>query len=263
MTRNAFRPIDRQKLRDAVLEQLLAAIDDGHYQPGNGLPSERELMAAMGVGRPAVREALHVLEERGLIVIAHGRRARLRKPEPVDAAGLAQRITQASTAFLDHEFTSVEDLTEARHLFETKMVWLAAERSTPQGIALMHRALEKNRRAISNAKAYLATDMALHRTIAALAGNLFCTAVGEALYAWLPRFHIRMVHVEGANLLSYDEHARIVERIAARDPKGAVTAIEAHLARSHPLYQRFGARPAKSLAAVSPGIQKPRARRGA
>ena len=260
MARNNFRSFPHRKLRDGVLEQLLAAVERGAYPPGAELPSERELMAQMHVGRPAVREALMVLEQRGLIEIAHGRRARIREPDLLGSVELARRITLAASQDLDRDASSVTDLTEARHLFETTMVRLAAERITPTGAALLKRALLENRRAISDAEAYLATDMALHRTIAALADNPLCAAVGDALFTWLPRFRIRMVHVEGANLLSYDEHARIVERIAARDPKGAVQAIDAHLARSHSLYQRLSARPGGAIALGRVRTIKPRAR---
>ena len=69
------------------------------------------------------------------------------------------------------------------------------------------------------------------------------------------------LHYEGVILSDDLEMKAIAAGYAV--PEAAVMAIEAHLARSHPLYQRFRARPAKSLAAVSPGIQKPRARRGA
>lgn len=241
MPRNDFQPVLRRKLRDNVQEQLLAAIDRGAYAAGAELPSERELMEQMGVGRPAVREALLTLEQRGLITIAHGRRARVRASEPLGAAELARRITLAAEQVLDRDNASVKHLTDARSLFEAAMVRLAAERATASGILILKRALAENRRAISDAEAYLATDMALHRTIAALSGNPLLAAVGDALYTWLPRFRIRMVHVEGANLLSYDEHARIVERIAAHDPEGALKAIETHLARSHSLYRRLRA----------------------
>ena len=241
MTRNDFHAVPRRKLRDSVLEQLLAAIESGAYPPNAELPSERELMLDMGVGRPAVREAMMALEQRGLITIAHGRRARVRAPELYAAPELARRIAMDGAPILGRNASSVDDLREARRLFETAMVRLAAERATPTGIALLKRALADNRRAISNADAYIATDMALHRTMGALAGNPLCAAVGDALFSWLPRFRIRMVHVEGANLLSYDEHARIVGRIAARDPDGAVKEIEGHLARSHSLYPRLEA----------------------
>lgn len=58
-------PIARRKLGEQVLEQLLLMIESGAVKPGDALPSERDLMATYGVGRPAVREALQALQSRG------------------------------------------------------------------------------------------------------------------------------------------------------------------------------------------------------
>ncbi|MFP4650095.1 MAG: GntR family transcriptional regulator [Desulfobacterales bacterium] len=62
-----FRPARHAKHR------LIAAILDGTYPRGAGLPSERVLAEQLGVTRPTVREALHRLEAEGWITIRHGR----------------------------------------------------------------------------------------------------------------------------------------------------------------------------------------------
>ncbi len=261
-TSDTFMTVPRRKLRDGVLEQLLEAIERGAYRPGAEFPSERELMAQMGVGRPAVREAMIKLEQRGLIAIAHGRRARMLDFESSGASVPDERIALAMARIVDRAAASADELKEARMLFESGMVRLAAERATPAGIARLKRALADNRRAIPSGEAFVATDMALHRTIAALAGNTLCAEVGNVLFGWLARYRVRMVHVEGANLLSHDEHARIVERIAARDPAGAASAVAAHLDRSHSLYQRLAARLPDSAPSFATPAGK-NARRGA
>jgi hypothetical protein len=58
-------PILRRKLYQEVLDRLLARIENGEIAPGDPLPSERELMEAYGVGRPAIREALQALQRPG------------------------------------------------------------------------------------------------------------------------------------------------------------------------------------------------------
>jgi len=62
-------PIQRRKLSHQIEERLLAQIQAGDVMPGDSLPSERELMALYGVGRPAIREAMQNLERMGLIEI--------------------------------------------------------------------------------------------------------------------------------------------------------------------------------------------------
>lgn len=65
-------PIARALLSDAVHERLRTAILSGAMAPGDALPSERELSAALQVNRNAVREALKRLEHAGLVRIAQG-----------------------------------------------------------------------------------------------------------------------------------------------------------------------------------------------
>ena len=79
--------IPRRKLSQAVLERLLERIRAGEFAPGAQLPSERELMEAYGVGRPAIREAMQKLERAGILTITHGERA---KVGPV-LVGVAER----------------------------------------------------------------------------------------------------------------------------------------------------------------------------
>ena len=60
-------PIDRRKTYQLVAEHLTARIGERALPPGAPLPSERELVEAFRVGRSSVREALRMLESRGLI----------------------------------------------------------------------------------------------------------------------------------------------------------------------------------------------------
>jgi DNA-binding FadR family transcriptional regulator len=73
-------PVRRRKLSENVRERLLEQINEGDLRPGDALPSERELMALYGVGRPAIREAMQQLASLGLIVVRHGDRPRLAQP---------------------------------------------------------------------------------------------------------------------------------------------------------------------------------------
>ena len=58
--------IVRRKLSDEVFDRLKAFIAWGELQPGDEMPSERDLMEQFGVGRPAIREAMQQLSNMGL-----------------------------------------------------------------------------------------------------------------------------------------------------------------------------------------------------
>lgn len=67
-----FEPIGHESLAEAVIAQLEELIASGILKQGCKLPSERDLAETLRVSRPKLREALHVLEERGLVITRHG-----------------------------------------------------------------------------------------------------------------------------------------------------------------------------------------------
>lgn len=237
-----FEAVARRRLSHGIVGQIAAAIRGGHYPPGAALPSERELMGTFEVGRPAVREALLQLEIDGLIAIRHGRRARVLDPS---ALHFARGIEEAVSRMTGRGDRFVEDVKEARLALEVAMARGAAEAAGPEGVQTLMDALAENQRAISDRTRYLETDIAFHRTIAALTGNAIFEAAACVILEWLARFRVDCVHVEGANLLSYDEHARIANAIAARDPDAAAQAMTRHQQRSHALYRLLGAEPGR------------------
>lgn len=77
------RPLYAQA--SAMLKELLHS---GNYMPGARLPSEHALSEQLGISRPTLREALHQLEEEGIIVRRHGVGTFVARPQPVIEAGL-------------------------------------------------------------------------------------------------------------------------------------------------------------------------------
>ena len=67
-----FTPIKSQRTVDAVVERLEERILDGTFCDGDLLPSEEQLAVQLGVGRRSVREALKVLETKGLVEVRMG-----------------------------------------------------------------------------------------------------------------------------------------------------------------------------------------------
>jgi len=61
------RPLFRR-----VAEQLIGAIEAGHYPVGSMLPKEKELAQVFGVSRSSVREALSCLQFEGYVETRHG-----------------------------------------------------------------------------------------------------------------------------------------------------------------------------------------------
>jgi DNA-binding FadR family transcriptional regulator len=67
-----LQPPQKSTVVVSIIEQLVEQIRDGRLQPGNRLPSERQLIAMLGVSRSSVRESLQGLAAMGLVEIRHG-----------------------------------------------------------------------------------------------------------------------------------------------------------------------------------------------
>lgn len=255
-----FEPVPARKLAQGVAEQIARAIAGGAYAAGDELLSEREMMRTFGVGRTTVREALLALEQQGIVDIRHGRRARVAAPR---ATALRNAIAARVERVMKQPERFVENLKETRLVLEVAMATRAAEVATDGDISKLMAALAANQRAISSSEAYLRTDIAFHRTIAAITGNAIFVEASATILEWLARYRREMVHVKGANLLSHDEHVAIANAIAARDPVAAAEAMRRHQQRSNSLYthllaQQRQAEDAAADNAATPNEAKPR-----
>jgi DNA-binding FadR family transcriptional regulator len=230
---NVSEPIIRRKLSDEVFLRLKRMIVSGELQPGDDMPSERELMERFGVGRPAIREAMQALANLGLVAISHGERAKVLK---LTARSIFRQVDLAAKIMLSSSADSLEHLKSARIFFERGMVREAAEKATEDDVARLRATLDEQRRSLGQAEAFIGADMKLHTQIAGMSGNPIYVAVSEAMLGWLKEYHTEMLIWTGKEKYTLAEHEEIIGRIAARDPEGAEEAMTKHLERSRSLY---------------------------
>ena len=180
-------PIRRRKLGQEVLDRLLVKIQSGTFPPGSNLPSERELMILFSVGRPAVREALQGLERMGLLSIIHGERARVLS---LSAESVVARMSDIAVHLLSSSQGLLEHFKEARLLFATGMVRVAAERATQSDIEDLRKALQTQSAGRKDAEKFLRTEVKFHRAIAAISRNPIYVALAQGMIDWMGTFYV-------------------------------------------------------------------------
>lgn len=225
--------IIRRKLSDEVLERLLRLISGGDLQPGDAMPSERELMERFGVGRPAIREAMQSLANMGLVSINHGERARVQE---LTAQSIIRQVDQSAHIMLSRSSDSLEHLKNARLFFERGMVREAAVKATAEDVAKLRAMVDEQRALLGQAEKFMAADMRFHTHIAAISGNPIFVSVSEAMLGWLKAYHMELLIWSGKENHTLAEHAEIVSAIEARDADAAEAALARHLQRSSTLY---------------------------
>src|SRR5688572_20185970 len=160
----SLRPLSppRNLTREAV-DRLSAEITSGNMEPGARLPTEQEMMSAMGVSRTVVREAVAALRAEGLVVTRQGSGAFV----AADASRVPFRIDPEGLSSI----ADVLDVMELRLAIEVEAAALAAERITPERLAPIGRALRAIETAIGRGESAIYQDFAFHLAIAKATGN--------------------------------------------------------------------------------------------
>lgn len=228
--------IVKRKLSDDVLERLMEMINSGQFVPGDEFPSERELMAQFGVGRPAVREAMQSLQSAGLLTVSQGQRPKVTQPT---AQGIFSQIDIAARHLLQSSPSSLENLKDARMLFEVGIVRRAAEKATAEDIERLQTTLDVQKATYQQEPdKFVKADMAFHIAIAEATKNPIFIATSRAMLNWLAQYHVHIVRYDGKEPITLQEHIRVFEAIKAKDPDAAAYAMTDHLNRSREIFRQ-------------------------
>ncbi|WP_147440476.1 FadR/GntR family transcriptional regulator [Mycetocola tolaasinivorans] len=157
-----------------VLVHLQNLILAGTLEPGERLPSERDLALHLGVSRPLLRESLSRLEARRLVVRRRGSGTSV----TADFGREAALIGAVLAASDDHR-----DAAELRAALDAHILDLAAERMDEAALAALSRAIDDHPEALS-ADASLTHDEDFHAALARGTGNALIAAISELLSAW-------------------------------------------------------------------------------
>ena len=240
-----LRPVSPPaRLTREIAERIADEIASARLPPGAKLPTEQEMVAAMGVSRTVVREAVAALRARGLVVTRQGAGAFV-------AADADRRPFQLAFDGLP-SIAEVLDVMELRASVEVEAAGLAAERGSPAARRRVGAALAAIDAALDRGEGAIAEDFAFHRAIAAATGNPQFANFLEYLGRFIiPRQSIRVAahRPEGqrAYLETFQrEHKAITDAIAASDAGTAREAMRRHLANSQSRYRRLAAE-AKAL----------------
>lgn len=135
-----LQTLSRQSVVDAALEQLQLKILHGDFKPGEKLPTEQELTAALGVSRSTLREALNRLASLRLIHIQHGGSKTVLDYREHAGLEVLPILLNDRSGYVD--LALVRAVTELRSVLAPDTARLAAERRKPERAVLLLQAAE-------------------------------------------------------------------------------------------------------------------------
>jgi GntR family transcriptional regulator, sialic acid-inducible nan operon repressor len=214
-----------RKKFEEIAEHLELSIFSGRLSVGDKIPSERALMDRFGVGRSTVREALFMLQRKGLLETRPGAAARVSRP---DADTMVDDLSGAARHMLSQP-DGVRHLQNARTLFEIGLARHAAKHATEEDLQALKSALEANGAAMDQ-PTFQRTDLTFHYTLAMITHNPVFTSIHHALMAWLAEQRSVSARAGATRSEIFGQHRAIYEAIAAGDSVAAEEAMETHLA---------------------------------
>jgi GntR family transcriptional regulator, transcriptional repressor for pyruvate dehydrogenase complex len=205
-----------------IVSRLLDLIQQRHLGPGDRLPAERELAASMGVSRSSLREALRALTVLGVTDMRHGTGTYVSSLEP-------ELLVQHLSFVLSLSEQASDQLFEARKVVEPAMAALAAARVDDETVERLDACIARAGAAIGDAEAFMETDIELHDTIRAAAGNAILGRFMESIAALGLASRQATNPSRTLRAQSVEDHQQIVAALRRRDPKAAAEAMRNHL----------------------------------
>lgn len=232
-----WHPVSRVRTYELVLDRIEAQIVSGALRAGQRLPPERELAAMLGVSRPAVREALRILEAQGAVRSQVGKGPHSGTTidrVPSDALARLLRLHVALGSF------PLEDIVETRVVLERSSVVLACRNAGLQDLERMRAALEEMDEPEIDRERFNQRDTDFHLALADAGGNRLMSDVTGAI-----RESVRMPILTSLSAMSESgrggwpgirdglraDHHAIFAAIEAGEGEKAANRLEAHIRR--------------------------------
>ena len=216
-----FELIRRNKVYEEVAKQIERLILK-KLNPGDKLPSERELAEMLKVSRSSIRDAIRSLELMGLV-------------EPRQGAGTI--VLETSVDGLANPFANalkrrqelVGEFLDFRKMLEPPLAARAAMHASAEEISEMEEILQRQAEKQSQGEPAVAEDTEFHYSVALASGNSVVLKVLDNLMDLLRDTRERSLQVEGRPQKSLTGHRRILAAIKRHDAEAAKAAMRRHL----------------------------------
>ena len=250
-----FQTAKPTKIFQDVVAQIEEAILSGRLRIGQTLPSERDLKDTFQISRGTLREALRVLEQKGLIEIRLGVGG-----GSVVKSVEADCVSASLGLLIRSQKVSLSHLAEFRETVEGSVAAQAAERRTPEDIARLHALLAQAHACVAadegRRSEFLEADKRIHLAVAATTRNPLHVSLLTSIHDNIHRYYDRFLSMDGSELeQNYRDLCALVDAIARGAAEEARRLAQEHVERfNHFMQEREAlqpdrpARPARAAA---------------
>jgi GntR family transcriptional repressor for pyruvate dehydrogenase complex len=209
-----------------IMAGLLHFIRERRFEPGERLPSERELAERFEVSRNTIRELLSTLEWFRMVERRPSSGVYLRE-EATDPS--LEALVMTSGLGIDLNEQEVLQSMETRYLLELQAVRLCCQRRTDADVAAMKDILDKTAAQIDSGQNIAEFDTAFHLAIVAGTQNAVLVRVVKPFYLLSGRQRSHYFIDVARARKSLADHRKLFNAIANRDEDAALGVLVEHL----------------------------------
>jgi GntR family transcriptional regulator, transcriptional repressor for pyruvate dehydrogenase complex len=219
--KSEFETVRRDKVYEGVAKQIERLILK-KLQPGDKLPSERELAELLRVSRSSIRDAIRSLELMGMVQPRQGAGTIVRE---ISSDSVGNPLAKA----LKRKEQVIAELLDFRMMLEPQLAARAATRVSTEEISEMEEILERQEKKLGSGESTIAEDSEFHYAIALASGNSVVLKVLDTLMDLLRDSRERSLQVEGRQQKSVAGHRKILSAIKRHDSDAAKVAMRRHI----------------------------------
>lgn len=216
-------------LYEKVVSELYRIIDEKKLKPGDQLPVEQKLVKELGVSRNVLREAFHILEQRGIITSRQGK-GRFLREIPVGESLPGENVNMSEYL----EKFSLLEAYEVRQALETKEMEMIVRNASDQDLEELKDAYQRMTDKFSETNSTMG-EFDIHELYAEKSGNSFMEHTVKIVLATI----LEMMHTTSHTFLekhsAEDEkkdHKEILDALLERNGNKASEAMGSHLQRT-------------------------------
>ncbi|WFU06565.1 FadR/GntR family transcriptional regulator (plasmid) [Rhizobium sp. CB3171] len=215
MTKAMLTPLPSIDRTQQVIDALSDFIESSKLQAGDRLPTERELMAALSVGRSTIREVVTHFQALGVVETRKGSGTYLLKP--VSKATIHMPLSLDTAHLRDALLQTLE----VRRGIECEAGMVAAKRRTPKDIAIIEEKLDEMERVHIAKGTSGPEDLAFHLAVYDATHNPLFRQLLEQMRGSFERFWTHPFDRQDFARRSFPFHRTLFNAIVAQDPEAA------------------------------------------
>lgn len=223
-----FQVAKQSRVFQDVISQIEEAILAGEIKVGEKLPAERKLTEMFETSRGTIREALRVLEQKGLISIKTGTNG-----GAIVESVKTEKVSESLDLLIRSQSLSLNHIAQFREDVEGNVTYLAAKNVVSEDLPILKEIVEKVKVAVEAGlpmwDEYIAADNEFHTELARIAGNPIYKSIISTVHENINRYYDRFLDKEEERM--NENYQDMVEILKAVERKEAGIAQE--LARSH------------------------------